>query len=176
MKTLGTILLFALFAAASLFAQDTIPRFKKIPVQKSGCFMYAPDTLQFDLSYSDDSSAVYTGEWIIGDHRFAAIIVDLNNVTFESKEEKEDLLMSYMDFLQSSFEITDAVGYGKGHTLENDPTAIGVIDYWMDASADEWAVKGWINDDYIAVLMIYGAGQYPHHSIQEMYLNGIRFK
>ena len=33
----------------------------------------------------------------------------------------EALLISYLDFLQSSFAIVSAAGYGKGHTTEYNP-------------------------------------------------------
>lgn len=165
LRILTAILIVCVNFTNFIWAQDPAPRLKKVQIEKTGCSLYAPDTLQFDLSFSEDSSAVYTGEWLVGNHRFAVILVDLNNVILANQEEKEDLLISCLDFLQANFEITESAGYGKGHMLESDPTAVGVIDYWIDASADEWAIKGWINDRYIAVLMLYGPGEYPHYTV-----------
>lgn len=169
-----------LFLGFGLFAQDTeekIPRFVKVAVGNSGTYAYVPDDEEFiaELSYSPDSSAVYTGEVLSGNYRFAVIVVKLNGMELVNQLEREDMLASYMDYLQETFSIVAAAGYGKGHTLEMYPEATGMIDYWEDADGDQWAVKGWADAHTLAVLMLYGTGDYPYFNVQDMFLNGFRF-
>lgn len=169
-----------LFLGFGLFAQETkekVPRFHKVAVGSSGTYAYVPDDEEFevDLSYSPDSSAVYTGEVLCGTYRFAVIVVKLNGTELVNQEEREDMLVSYMDYLQQTFSIVGAAGYGKGHTLEMYPEATGVIDYWEDEDGDEWVVKGWADTHTLAVLMLYGTGTYPYYNAQDMFLNGFRF-
>jgi hypothetical protein len=85
------------------------------------------------------------------------------------------MITSYLDFLQGQFGITGAAGYGKGHTMETAPNAIGVIDYWEDAEGLQYAVKSWCDGDFLSVMILYGAGEYPIFNAQEMFLNGFRF-
>ncbi len=87
----------------------------------------------------------------------------------------EDLLIGYMAYLHEQFGITEAVGVGKGHTLESAPGARGVIDYWKDADGVQYAVKGWVNQQALGILMVYGLTEYPHFNLQQLYLDGFRF-
>ena len=87
----------------------------------------------------------------------------------------EDLTMPYPDFLQEQFAVIASAGYGKGHTLESTPAAIGVIDYWENVDGLQYAVKAWCDGDYLAVLLLCGPQEYPVFSVQEMFLNGFRF-
>ncbi|MFO0749766.1 MAG: hypothetical protein U1F43_29460 [Myxococcota bacterium] len=36
-------------------------------------------------------------------------------------------------------------------------------------------MKGWVTRTHLAFMAIYGPGDYPLHSVQELYLDGIRF-
>lgn len=168
------------FFTSALFAQDSeepVPRFHKVAIGTSGTFAYVPNDEEFsvDLSYSPDSSRVYNGEVLSGNYRFAIIVVKFNGMELVDQQEREDMLVSYMDYLQETFSIVSSAGYGKGHTLDQYPEATGVIDYWEDEDGDEWAVKGWADAHTLAVLMLYGTGTYPHYNVQDMFLNGFRF-
>ena len=88
----------------------------------------------------------------------------------------EDLMIGYLDFLKSQFEVKESAGYGKGHTMESWPKAKGVIDYWKDSAGLEYKVKAWADGNYLAVLLVYGAKEYPNINVQEIFLNGFRFK
>lgn len=175
MKKLIAILplLFSVMFAA---AQD-VPRFAKYSVGESGCSLYLPgDPGEFEMTYSEDGSAVYTGEVTHGDFNFAVICVQFKeDISGESDEAQVELLTGYMDFLQGQFGVTGSAGYGKGHTLEDYPDAKGVIDYWEDAEGLQYAVKGWVDDHFIAVLLLYGEKEYPYFNAQQMFLDGFRF-
>jgi len=176
MKTLHISLLLLFFTQA--FGQEDYkaPRLRKVAISNSGCYAYLPsDDIEVDLSYSEDSAAVYTTDFSDGDYHFAVIVVQLNGVVLESAEDKTKMLEGYMDFLQTQFAIVSAAGYGEGHTIESEPNAVGVIDYWLDEDDDHWEVKGWANANTLGIMMIYGANDYPIFNIQQMYLDGFRF-
>lgn len=169
------------FFASALFtaAQDgefKIPRFTKTAISTSGCFAYLPvsDAI-FDVSYSPDSSIVYTGDFPVDDYHYALIVVKLKDTYLAGKEEKENMLISYLDFLKESFSIEGAAGYGMGRMLESNPDAIGILDYWEDTDKDQWVVEGWADGSTIAVMMIYGPGEFPNTNVANIYLEGFRF-
>jgi len=180
MKTLVT-LVFGIWTLSSFAQSDSTfhaPHFVKTAVANTGCFVYFPDDQEvyFSLEYSPDSAQVYTGEVLSGDYHYAAIVIKFNGLTLENTAEKEEMITSYLDYLQSTFGITAAAGYGKGHTHDSDTQAAGIIDYWEDDDGDEWTVKAWANASTLAVLMIYGPESYPNYSVAALFLNGIRFE
>lgn len=172
------IILLAFITLSTSFAQEEYkaPRLQKTPIGTSGCYAYMPQgDITFDVSYSEDSSEVYTGEITEGDFHYGIIVVKLRETVLETSDDKTALLESYLDYLKTSFNVTDAVGYGEGHTMESNTDAIGVIDYWIDAEKDTWQIKGWADSGTIAVLMIYGPREYPNFNVQQLYLDGFRF-
>ena len=169
-----------LFCSVTLSAQTAqkVPRLTKTAVSNSGCYAYFPsstDKIKFELTYSQDSAKVYTGEVIDGDYHFAIIVVKMKE-KLPNYEEKEKMLVGYLDYLQTAFEITNAAGYGKGHQLESNPNATGIIDYWEDAEENKWSIKAWADENTLAVMMLYGPKEYPIFNVQQMYLDGFRFK
>lgn len=179
MKRFILILVFSkLTLAASTQSEQKIPRLVKTPISNTGCSAYFPKVdqeLTFELSYSQDSSKMYTGEVEHGTHKFAIIMVKMNHKLSETKE-KEELLTNYLDYLKTSFEIAKSAGYGKGHTMESEPKATGVIDYWEGKDKTQWGVKAWAAEDVLAIMMLYGPEKYPIFNVQKMFLDGFRFK
>lgn len=160
------------------YAQDfTAPRFTKTAIGESGCYAYMPPgEIEFSLEYSPDSSKVYSGEIYVDGYSYAVIAVKFNEATvLETAEEKNDMLVSYLDFLKESFSITESAGYGMGHTLEKFPDAVGAIDYWLDVDGDVWEIKGWADSNTLGIMMIYGPTDYPNFNAQQLYLDGFRF-
>lgn len=171
---------FLLFCSLSLMAQDVpVPRFAKYQINETKRFAYFPDDPgEFEVVKSKDGSEVYWGEVAFGDYYFLVILVEFAEIFAEDTEdeEMENLLVSYLDYLQLQFQITSAAGLGKGHRMDSNPHAIGVIDYWEDADAIVYAVKGWIDKDAIAVMILYGPEEFPHFNAQQLFLNGFRFE
>lgn len=170
------------FATALLTAQDddsapSYPRIQKTQISSSGCYSYLPAGMpDFELSKSDDGSDVYTSEIPIGEHRFGVIAVKFADPFSDATgEELEDLLVSYLDFLQEQLEIETNAGYGYGHTQEAFPNAKGVIDYWEDATGYQYAIKAWIDKKGLAVLYIGGSDDFPSYNYQQLFLDGFRF-
>lgn len=171
-----TSILIALFAVATMAWSQAVPRFAKYDVGATGCKVYLPDDPgEFEMTLSEDQSEVYTAEVTHNDFNFAVIVVKLKDPIGDANEDKEDLMTSYLDFLQTQFGVTQSAGYGKGHTLESAPNAIGVIDYWEDSDGLQYAIKSWCDGKILAVLALYGAEEYPIFNVQEMFLNGFRF-
>lgn len=176
MRNLFFLLL--LFVGSSAFSQNSL-RFTKYDVGTSGCKLYLPDTPDpVDLSYSPDSSKVYTIEALDSTtnayYHFGAIVVDLKGGAL-ADDEKEDMIISYMDYLKTAFNIESSAGYGKGHTLTTHETAKGVLDYWVDKDGDHWKVMGWAAEQYIIVQFVYGPRDYPNTNVLDIFFKGIRF-
>ncbi len=178
MKNLVIGILLALFVLP-LHAQELKPpRLVKTAIGSSGCSAYLPAGMpEFEQSKSEDDADVYTSEIALDSFVFGCIAVKFATPFTDSKSaELEDLLIAYMDYLQGAFEITDAVGYGRGHTLEAYPDARGVLDYWEDDEGNQFAVMGWIDGNALGFLYIGGGREYPLFTVQEMYLKGWRFE
>jgi hypothetical protein len=170
--------LFLLFSATVgiAFAQNA-PKLEKIAIGNSGCAAYFPKGMPAaDLSYSQDSSAVYTTEMEVGEHVFGNITVKFK-APFSSATDAnlEEVMINYLEFLQSLFGVTATAGVGRGHKMESNPKAIGVIDYWEDEDGLQYAIKAWADPGYIGIMYIYGDEDYPVFNLQQMYLDGFRF-
>ncbi|MFN0031289.1 MAG: hypothetical protein ACKVOR_03920 [Flavobacteriales bacterium] len=169
------IILFILTAGLHTSAQSDAPTFTEVAVGSSGCYFYSPtDSVEFILEYADDSSLVWTGSTNYGDYGYEIICVQFTESMEATEDELVNLLESYMDYLKTAFAITSSFGYGGGHTLESNPNAFGVIDYWEDAEGDNWTVKGWIDNHYLAIMIVWGE-EAPPSSITDVYLDGFSF-
>ncbi len=175
MKNLSSCFICLLISCISVSAQ--VPRLTKYQINETGRYAYYPsDPGYVEPEKSDDGSDVYTLEVEFAGVNYGTIMVDfadgmMNEV---SKEELETMLTSYLDFLQGALKITGSAGYGMGHTLESNPDASGVIDYWEDEEGRPWVIKGWVDKNTLAVMYIY-AKELPADGIQSMFLNGFRF-
>ncbi|MBL7812444.1 MAG: hypothetical protein JNL57_09505 [Bacteroidetes bacterium] len=159
--------------------KTSVPRFVRVPISSTGAEIYIPKTPagtnpEFELTYSEDSSGVYTTDVVVDSFHFAAVFIQLKQAA--EKTDREELLIHYLDFLKGQFGITQYAGYGKGHTLNRCDSCIGVIDYWAAADETQYSVKGWMDEGkHMAVLILYGKGDYPYYNVQDMFLNGILF-
>jgi hypothetical protein len=104
---------------------------------------------------------------------YGVICVKLRQ-SFKDLDQAENALISYLDYLKSSFKITKSAGYGKGHRLANNENTRGVIDYWEDKEKNNWKVKGWTNKNYIGVMYAYSLKELPETKLN-LYLDGFRF-
>lgn len=181
-------LLLALFAAPvlaqaapsapppALLSAPAVPRFTRTPVADTGCALYAPAGFTFGApSKSEDGADVWTGEAAVDGWTFGAVVVKFPAPMAATPAELEELLVGYLAFLQGQLSVVGATGVGRGHTHAESASARGVIDYWVDKDGDRWAVKGWVDDRHLAVLFLYGKGDYPYFTAQQMYLDGFRF-
>jgi len=171
MKVKLLLLFVFVFAALNCGAQTA----KKYPVGKSGCqvWMFC-NPGNFELSMSPDSSAVYTGECKDGSVTYDVICVKMKE-KIDSLGDAEAVLIQYLDYLRTSFEVTDAAGYGKGHHLKGmEKTTRGVLDYWKDKDGMNIKVKGWTNGKYISVHLVISSEKI-NETKANVFLDGIVF-
>lgn len=132
------------------------------------------DPGQFEISYSSDSSIVYTSECLNDTLHYGVICIKLKEPVVKI-DEAEDLMISYFDYLKTAFEIKSSAGYGKGHTLSGNPAAHGIIDYWQDKNGADWKLKGWTDGKFMAVLYVYANGKMNEPPKVNLFLDGFRF-
>ena len=165
------LFLISLFCTAIGLGQSI----KKYPIGESGCAAYFfCDPGTFNLSYSEDSSKIYTGECLSGETYYGLICVQLNQSILNIPE-AEDVMQHYLDYLKTSFKVTAASGYGKGHRLKGKENIHGIIDYWKDESGDSLKVKGWTDGNFIIVLYA-KSGKELVETKANVFLDGIIFK
>ena len=171
-KIFFVILLF-LFSTNTISAQT--PRFQKYDINQTGAAIYLPGEPVFEKDYSEDSSELFTCQMDFADVTYGAIIVKFAEPLGSDTTVWEELLLSYMQFLNSSaFMLTNAVDPGYGRTLESHPSARGILIYGEDADKKQYAIKGWVDENFIAVLYVYSMEE-MNYNIQSLFLNGFRF-
>ena len=166
MKLFLAFLLFSI--SISSFSQSL----KKYPVGNSGCFVYSYCDAKYKTDYSDDSSKVYTGECTIGYITYGTICVKLLN-PIDKIDVAEELMISYVDYLKGSFEITKATGYGKGHRLHDNENTRGILDYWEDKDLDKWKIKAWTDGHFIGFMYVYSPKELPETKVNA-FLDSLR--
>lgn len=159
---------FLLLITAAGFSQSI----KKYAVSNSGCSAYFFCEPKFESSKSQDSSTVYTAECIKDEVSYGIICVKLLNPVTDLTQ-AEDLLISYADFLKSSFDITQSAGYGKGHHLNNNENTRGILDYWQDKDKNNWKIKAWTDGKYIGFMYAYSKKALPEQKVN-VFLDGFR--
>jgi hypothetical protein len=167
MKT-GLLLILILLLTNTLHAQAL----KKIAIGNSGCSVYSYCNSVFESSLSEDSSRVFTGECVNDEVTYGVICVKLLNPVADLQM-AEDLLIAYADFLKNNFEIKKAVGYGKGHQLNNNEKTRGILDYWTDAEGNQWKIKAWTDGKFIGFLYGYSKKVLPENKL-DAFLNSFR--
>ena len=145
---------------------------KKYSISNSGCSLSIYCEPKFSVEKSNDSSLVYTGECVKDEVSYGVICVKLINPVPELTM-AEDLLISYLDYLKESFEITKAAGYGKGHRLNDNEKTRGIIDYWEDNDKDNWKIKAWTDGNYIGIMYAYSKKPLPEAKVN-VFLDSFR--
>lgn len=127
---------------------------KKYPIEKSGCqvYMYC-NPGKFEVSLSPDSSKVYAGECKLGEDIYDVICVRMKE-RISNPDDAEQVLLQYLEYLRTSFQVTETTGYGKGHRLRANERTRGIIDYWKDEEGMNIKVKGWTDGAFIAVNLV----------------------
>ena len=164
-----------LFLVTGFYFDSIAQSLKKYPIGDSGCSAYFFCTpSKFEMAFSDDSSKVYTGDCKSADSLTYGIICVKLKDKIEDIRQAEDLTITYLDYLKKNFDISSAVGYGKGHRLEGKENTRGIIDYWKDKTGDEWKIKAWTNGKFISVLYVSASGSLNETSKVNVFLDGFR--
>lgn len=145
---------------------------KKYAISNSGCYIYSYCESTYDVKKSNDSSLVYTGECTVAEVTYGVICVKLLTPLTELTL-AEDVLIAYLDYLKSNFNIKKSAGYGKGHRLNNNENTRGIIDYREDADLDKWKIKAWTDGKYIGFLYAYSKKELPETKVN-VFLDSFR--
>lgn len=153
------------------------PLWQKVDIGASGCKAYFPGIPpEATVMLTSDSSKMYTMS-LPSDHwegyYFNLITVVLKDGQFTGNE--ENMLISYMDFLKQQFGVTEAMGYGKGHTLDTHPTSKGIIDYWENSDGYYFTLTGWCAEDILTIMYVVGEQNHLDYNICNMFFKGFRF-
>jgi hypothetical protein len=150
---------------------------KKVPIRdsagNSGCYVYTYCDFRFETEYSNDSSLVYVSECVKDEVSYGVICVKLQQPS-DNLDRAEESLISYLDYLKTSFNIQKSAGYGKGHRLAKNENTRGVLDYWEDNEKNKWKIKAWTDGKYIGVLYGYSAKELNETKLN-VYLESFRF-
>lgn len=147
---------------------------KKYNIGKSGCAaVFYCNPGNFDLTFSPDSSKVYTGECKNGDVTYDVICVKMKEQIKEIPD-AEAVLVQYLDYLKSSFQIVTASGYSRGYKLKGKANTSGITDMWKDKDNNNIKIKGWTDGKYIAVLIMISEKDIPQAKANA-FLDGIVF-
>jgi len=137
---------------------------KKYVIGNSGCSFYNYCESKFTVDYSTDSSKVFTGDCVAAGVTYGVICVKLF-LEVPDLGDAEILMISYLDHLKTSFEITKASGYGKGLRLKDNEATRGVVDYWRDNEGDYWKIKSWTDGKFIGFMYAYSKKELPTQKV-----------
>lgn len=173
----NTVLTVSCFVAActSVLGQNT--SFKSYPIHETGyAALFPDDPGAAEVSLSNNELVVYTMEATGSNHRYGLQLVMLeDNFINSSKETLEELLMSYMQLLKLSYDVTSGIGYIKGQKHPSNADATGILDFWEDERGSQWAVKGWVDNQALAVLYVY-TPEPEGMAVPHEFLDGFEFK
>jgi hypothetical protein len=145
-------------------------------IGESKCSAYFPATPEFDLTFSEDSSKVWTGEVSNGDIFYGVICVEFSeNLSEHTDEEKLMVAEGYLDFLRGEFSIEMHTGYLKGSSLLTDENALGITDYWEDSELDPWNIQVWMDAYILVVMYMYGDAYSYSTETKDFYFDSFRF-
>ena len=174
MKNRFYLALLAILMSFSMNAQET-PQFKKYAIKETGAHAYFPSEPEWAISVSEDGSSIYTSEVIHDNHNYGMILVKLAQELGSDSTEWMSMMSAYIEYLNISlFDFNDVTPLGLGHTLDSHPNAVGVIEYGTDKSNSEFKVKGWADNQFIAIMYV-GNIKDMNMNYQELFLNGFRF-
>lgn len=172
-KKLAFTLLTFMACSHTLPAQERMAHY---PVAQTGITVYMPvNPGAFEFNYSADSAKIYRGVAETADSIAWGVVVAELKDTLPGAF-KPETLKGFMNYLQQVFGITGSAGYGEGHTLDNYPNAVGIIDFWGDEAGYDWSVKGWADGRYLCVLFVAARDEIEkNYTKTQLFFNGVRF-
>jgi hypothetical protein len=162
------LILFSLISSITCSAQTL----KKYNIGDSGCSLYNYCIPKFSVDFSDDSSKVYTGECAAGGVTYGVICIKLLT-TVPDLTDAEELMINYLSYLKSSFQIIKSAGYGYGHHVKDREDTRGVIDYWTDNAGDQWKIKSYTDGKFIGFMYAYSSQALPEQKVN-VFLDSFR--
>ena len=149
-------LLFCFVAAfTSVLAQNTT--LKNYEIDNTGySALFPANPGKAEVSLSNNELKQYTMEVTSNGNRYGLQLIILeDNFLNSDKETLENLLVSYMQLLKLSYDVTSGIGYIKEQKHKINTDATGILDFWEDERGAQWAVKGWVDKHTLAVLYVH---------------------
>lgn len=142
-------------ALTSVTAQTT--QFKNYPIDNTGYSVLFPsDPGPPEVSLNNSELMEYTMEVSSNGKRYGMQLVLLEkNFLNSDKETLESLLVSYMQLLKLSYDVTSGIGYIREQKHASNADANGILDFWEDERGAQWAVKGWVDNTALVVLYVH---------------------
>lgn len=172
MKTLLSFILLI----AGLTAWSQAITYYNLRVDKTNCYIKFPvKDAVVSLSYSPDSSEVYTIDDFYGEHNYSVIVVrykepvsdNLSDVIYSMQE-------GYLDFLMEPLGVTNSSGFDRIIGLRGRNDIYGIGAYWSFDDGSDAYIKSWANQYYLSVLMVSGAPAPEAGTVKE-FLEGVTF-
>ncbi len=155
MKNTVSVVFCFIVACTSLPAQT--PQFKTYQVDNTGYFALFPANPGIaEVTMSDNELKAYSLEVEYASEHYGLVLILLEDKFAQSdRETLQNLLISYMEFMKMSYDISSSIGYIKGQVNITNPTAMGIQDFWEDQNGLQWAVRGWVTNEALAVLYVH---------------------
>jgi hypothetical protein len=170
--------LIAIFFIAAPFSSAVLAQSSDLiryDMPQTGAKLYMPLEPAWDISYSLDSSIVYSTEVLAGNNFFGAIIVKFANSLGDDTETWEEVLKGYLQYLNTNAFLLESVSdIERNDETDIYPFEIGFHEYGKDAEDSFFIIRGWTNDKYLAVLYIAYIDEVDADT-REQFLNGFQF-
>lgn len=162
-------------ACTSLIAQDV--RYKNYPVGSTGfSALFPADPGAPEVTLNNSELEEYTMEVSSNGKRYGMQLVLLGtNFLNSEKETLESLLVSYMQLLKLSYDVTSGIGYIREQKHPSNPDANGILDFWEDERHAQWAVKGWVDKNALVVMYVHTPNP-DGMAVPYEFLDGFSFK
>lgn len=162
-------------AFTSVTAQTT--HFKNYPIAATGySALFPADPGKAEFSMNNSELEEYTMEVSSNGKRYGLQLVLLEkNFLNSDKETLESLLVSYMQLLKLSYDVTSGIGYIREQKHPSNANANGILDFWEDERKAQWAVKGWVDNTALVVLYVHTPNP-DGMTVPYEFLDGFRFK
>ncbi len=162
-------------AFTSITAQTT--QFKNYPISTTGySALFPADPGAPEVTLNNSELEEYTMEVSSNGKRYGMQLVLLgNNFINSEKETLESLLVSYMQLLKLSYDVTSGIGYIREQKHPSNANANGILDFWEDERHAQWAVKGWVDNTALVVLYVHTPNP-DGMTVPYEFLDGFSFK
>ncbi|MCG3167935.1 MAG: hypothetical protein POELPBGB_03735 [Bacteroidia bacterium] len=165
------------FIAATLTTSAQTTQFKNYPIANTGySALFPADPGPPYVTLNNSELEEYTMEVSSNGKRYGMQLVLLGtNFMNSEKETLESLLVSYMQLLKLSYDVTSGIGYIREQKHPSNPDANGILDFWEDERHAQWAVKGWVDKNALVVLYVHTPNP-DGMAVPYEFLDGFSFK
>jgi hypothetical protein len=166
-----------LFSAIASLLFGNTSAFSNKPLTYCCCALGS--TLQFHKapyvhqSYNACGDEFFTGQSVEGSVTYGFVTCRLMKPVSDLVIAEQRLFL-FMESLHEHFDIEVTTGLDHGLPFHGDADAIGMTEYWQDASGKDWKVCGWTDGALMAVTYVRDISITDFRR-QDAFLNSFRF-